>query len=258
MKKDRTKFFWISYSDLMTSLFFVMLVLFAISMVKLTSSDPDILKKENELLRTHVDSLKNQEKDLREQMDTLQSNNEDLKERLAEAIITIDQQREYINIVQQFRPLKESGKFEYLPKSSKYVAKDFLGIEIFDPDKGVILPQYRDKTIDIGNEIVKVLKSLKEANPQYSYILVIEGNTANDPGKPYSKDAVGSYRLSYERALAVYTLWKNSGIDLRQYNTEILLCGSGMNGWDRDPEERNNKRFSIQIIPRIKSPDDSK
>ncbi len=243
-KKDRTKFFWISYSDLMTSLFFVMLVLFAITMVKYVAADPDKLVEENERLRKQVESLT--------------GTNTALKDSLGQAKITLKQQQEYIDIVQQFKPLKESGKFTYLPNSSKYVAKDFLGIEIFDPDKGVILPQYRKQTIDIGNEIVKVLKSLKESNPDYSYVLVIEGNTANDHGHPYSKDALGSYRLSYERALAVYTLWKESGIDLRQYNTEVLLSGSGMNGWDRDPEERNNKRFSIQIIPRIKSPDDSK
>ena len=243
-KKDRTKFFWISYSDLMTSLFFVMLVLFAITMVKYVAADPDKLVEENERLRKQVESLT--------------GTNTALKDSLGQAKITLKQQQEYIDIVQQFKPLKESGKFTYLPNSSKYVAKDFLGIEIFDPDKGVILPQYRKQTIDIGNDIVKVLKSLKESNPDYSYVLVIEGNTANDPGHPYSKDALGSYRLSYERALAVYTLWKESGIDLRQYNTEVLLSGSGMNGWDRDPEERNNKRFSIQIIPRIKSPDDSK
>lgn len=243
-KKDRTKFFWISYSDLMTSLFFVMLVLFAITMVKYVAADPDKLVEENERLRKQVESLT--------------GTNTALKDSLGQAKITLKQQQEYIDIVQQFKPLKESGKFIYLPKSSKYVAKDFLGIEIFNPDRGEILPQYRQQTIAIGKEIVKVLSALKQSNPDYTYVLVIEGNTANDPGHPINEDAPGSYRLSYERALAVYNLWKSNGIDLRQYNTEVLLSGSGMNGWDRDPEERNNKRFSIQIIPRIKSPDDSK
>ena len=56
-KKDRTKFFWISYSDLMTSLFFVMLVLFAITMVKYVAADPDKLVEENERLRKQVESL---------------------------------------------------------------------------------------------------------------------------------------------------------------------------------------------------------
>ena len=234
----------------MTSLFFVMLVLFAITMVKLTTSDPDTLIDENERLRAQVDSLKMQ-------VDSLGAKNDVLRDSLGKAILTLDQQREYIDIVQQFKPLKESGKFIYLPNSSKYVAKDFLGIEIFDPDKGEILPQYRQQTIAIGKEIVKVLSALKQSNPNYTYVLVIEGNTANDPIHPISKDAPGSYRLSYERALAVYNLWKSNGIDLRQYNTEVLLSGSGMNGWDRDKEERNNKRFSIQIIPRIKSPEDN-
>ena len=39
-----------------------------------------------------------------------------------------------------------------------------------------------------------------------------------------------------------------------KYNTEVLLCGSGWNGLDRDVIEDYNKRFSIQIIPKVSSP----
>ena len=60
------------------------------------------------------------------------------------------------------------------------------------------------------------------------------------------------YKLSYERALALYLRWKTIGIDLRRYNTEIIIAGSGFNGINRDNiKEDNNKRFIIQIIPKI-------
>lgn len=240
--------FWVSYSDLMTSLFFVMLILFSVVTVKFIAADP----KGNE---AKIEALKKENNGLKGDLASMDKKNKAIQRQLDEALITLEDQRKYIDIVQQFKPLKESGKFEYWEKSGKYVATDFLGIEIFDPDKGIILPQYRQRTVDIGKEIVKVLQKLKKENPDFSYILAIEGNTANDPGKPFSKDAMGSYKLSYERALAVYQLWSNNGIDLRKYNTEVLICGSGMNGWDRDPVEKNNKRFSIQIIPRIKAPE---
>lgn len=60
--------------------------------------------------------------------------------------------------------------------------------------------------------------------------------------------------MSYERALALYNRWRNEGrIDLRKYNTEIFICGSGLNGINRDWEtEANNKRFVIQILPKIR------
>lgn len=250
-KKDGDKLFWISYSDLMTSLFFVMMILFAIMTVKFISADPGALEKK-------VEVLTKENKELKDKIAKAEKSNEQLQDKLDKALITLKDQQKYIDIVAQFKPLKESGDFVYMEKSGKYVAKDFLGIEIFDQDKGEILPQFRSQTIEIGRKIEVVLKELQSKNPDYTYVLVIEGNTANDPGKPMSKDAQGSYKLSYERALAVYTLWNNSGINLRKYNTEVLISGSGMNGWDRDPVEKNNKRFGIQIIPRIKTPEITK
>ena len=69
------------------------------------------------------------------------------------------------------------------------------------------------------------------------------------------KDKLYNYRLSYDRALELYTRWKWKGIDLRKYNTEIQICGSGLNGINRDDKvEENNKRFVIQIIPKISRP----
>ena len=45
-------------------------------------------------------------------------------------------------------------------------------------------------------------------------------------------------------------------LDLRKYNTEIIIAGSGFNGNNRDNKvEENNKRFIIQIIPKIMRPE---
>ena len=44
--------------------------------------------------------------------------------------------------------------------------------------------------------------------------------------------------------------------DIRKYNTEVIIAGSGFNGINRDTIiEDNNKRFIIQIIPKIIKPE---
>lgn len=207
----RESFFWTSYSDLMTSLFFVMLVLFVLAIAVLHNS---LVKTEGEL--------------------------GDVKR-----LLQIDE---------QFQPLVQSGSFAYSETSRKFVAKDFLGIEIFNPNESEILPQYVNSVVSIGREIETLLKTLSENNPDFSYLMILEGNVANTFDHSISVDNNNGYKKSYERALAVYQLWHKNGIDLRKYNTEVQICGSGFNGIDRDKIEDYNKRFTIQILPKITSP----
>lgn len=216
--EKKRDFFWLSYSDLMTSLFFVMLVLFVL-----------VYSMQNKLIS-----------DLNVANDDLKAEKEEL-----ERITQIDK---------QFEPLINSGKFIYFPSSKKFVAKDLIGHEIFDPNQTIILSQYIQATVNVGREVENLLKKLSQENTDFSYQLVIEGNMANFYDRRISQDNNLGYKMSYERALAVYQLWTSRGIDLRKYNTEILICGSGFNGLDRDRIEENNKRFSIQIIPKISSP----
>lgn len=208
MKKDGV--FWVSYSDLMTSLFFVMLVLFIITVGTLKV-------KQNELMTT------------------------------------IEEQNKILRIKEQFKPLEESGNFNYLPGCNKYVVKDLIGKEIFDPNFSSIKKEYESVALNVGYNLDAFLSELFSKNPDLSYLLVIEGNVANKYDLSIDVNNESGYKLSYERALALYDLWVDNGIDLRQYNTEIMVCGSGFNGLCRDGREENNKRFSIQLIPKVKS-----
>ena len=94
-------------------------------------------------------------------------------------------------------------------------------------------------------------------NKTFKYQLVIEG-TAAIPfeelrAHTYNADNAKMYELSYRRALALYNRWKHLG--LRNGNTEVIIAGSGFNGINRDEiNEDNNKRFVIQIIPKIEKP----
>jgi hypothetical protein len=156
-----------------------------------------------------------------------------------------------LNLNEQFKPLEESNLYYFLPECKKYVLKEFMNKEIFLPKETTIDENYREDVLRVGRELEDFLFNLNTENKELSYLLVIEGNMANTYDKTIQKDSRNGYIESFKRALAVYELWSNSNIDLRRFNTEILISGSGFNGLCRDENEDNNKRFSIQIIPKV-------
>ena len=220
MKKNN--FFWVGYSDLMTSMFFIMLVLFVLTIGYL-----QVKISENEKL---IKELKIREQGLIQETERLQK---------------------LLNLEEQFRPLINDSSFYYLPECKKFIVKDLMGVEIFLPNKIEIKKEFIQRTLRAGKKIEVFLKELSAENKEFSYLLVIEGNMANKWDQSISKDNTFGYTTSYQRALAVYNLWIRNGIDFRKYNAEVLLCGSGFNGLCRDEIEENNKRFSIQIIPKV-------
>lgn len=222
--------FWTSFSDLMTSLFFVMLVLFIICIIKVGKSNHD--------LSVLVDSI-------RSEKDSLAISNERLNN--------------ILKLEDQFKVLSSSSSLDYDSEKKMFYAKDLVGIEIFVSNDDKIKPEYYETVDKIGKDLDRILKNLT-SEKDFSYQLVIEGNAAI-PWKElhahtYNADNREMYLLSYRRALALYDRWKKvDKIDLRKYNTEIIIAGSGFNGNNRDmKKEDNNKRFIIQIIPKINRP----
>jgi len=206
--RKKNDFFWVSFSDLMTTLFFVMLVLFVLTVV--------FLKIEQGKVEAKVEEL--------------------------EKIVQLEE---------QFKPLQEDGDFFYLEKCKKFVARELMGKEIFEPNKTKILDKYIQPTVQVGRKLESFLNKLEEENPTFSYLLIIEGNMANTYDRKYSQDSEYGYKISYERALAVYNLWTDNNIDFRKSNVEVLISGSGFNGLCREKNQADNKRFSIQIIPKV-------
>ena len=229
-RQRRESYFWTSYSDLMTSMFFVMLVLFVLCMA--------LAYKDNIKLRETL-----------VQLDDALSNANARKEQL----------EQLLQLESQFEELSNSSSLQYVEKKKMFVAKDFIGIEIFKPEDDVIKPEFIGKVDSVGMELQRLVKRLHEKNPDINFQLVIEGNAAI-PWKElrsgnYNEDDLEMYKLSYRRALALYRRWREKGINLRHYNTEIIIAGSGFNGTNRDMQiEDNNKRFVIQIIPKVSRP----
>ena len=135
-----------------------------------------------------------------------------------------------------------------------------------------IPPRDTAQIIYIGQSLMEVVKSLnalkssdKYAGLDVKYMLVIEGMASNIQ---YSRND----ELSYDRALAVYYLWKRNGIDFENSDCEVQISGSGIRGIrpyntayyeaekKGDPnasnlynlhEEEKNQCIIIQIIPKI-------
>jgi len=221
MKKS--KIFWISFSDLMTSMFFIMLVLFVLAIGYLKIKNLENVRLIAELQKKGEILVKE-----KEQLEKL------------------------LNLEKQFAPLiQDSSSFYYLPTCKKFIVKDLMGVEIFEPNQYVIRAEFVQTTLEVGRKIKSFLKTLKSQDPDLSYLLVIEGNMANTSDLRINKENNRGYIISYQRALAVYDLWVENNINLREPNVEVMLCGSGFNGLCRDNVEDNNKRFSIQLIPKV-------
>lgn len=215
--------FWTSYSDLMTSLFFVMLVLFIICLIKVGKANSD----------------------LREALGTANAD----KERL-EQILQLDS---------LYDKLSKESTLGYDTEKKMFYAKDFVGKEIFYPNDDKIKEEYLGMVDSVGIDLDRILKAIH--NDKFHYQLVIEGNAAikwdHLKAHSYNPDNTEMYYLSYRRALALYNRWRTVGKhDFRKYNTEIIIAGSGFNGNNRDNKvEENNKRFIIQILPKISRPE---
>ncbi len=183
MKNKSTGFFWASYADLMTSLFFIMLVLFVLTIA--------LLKKEQGRLIVKAEQL--------------------------ERIKKIDN---------QINSLTDNKVFEYLPTCKKYIIKSLKGFEIFEPNKSIIKEEFVPRTVEAGIAVRDFLKELN-SNVDSKFLLVIEGNMANTYDNSISKDSKYGYQKSYDRALAVYDLWRKNNIDLREYSILLWLTCSG-------------------------------
>lgn len=210
----RKSLFWTSYSDLMTSLFFLMLVLFVVIVIAMGRTNSKLIAEKEQL-------------------------------------------EQITHLTEQFQSLTKAGSLEYDEEKSMFYVKDFQGIEIFEPNKDVILPQYLTAVDKVGKEIKNIIEELNKGKGNFKFQLVIEGNAAIPYGEwkrnTYNPDNKEMYLLSYRRALALYERWKD--LNLRDGNTEIIIAGSGFNGINRDEQHQgNNKRFVIQIIPKIDRP----
>ena len=217
-KNKTTSHFWPSYSDLMTSVFFLMLVMFVLTIVSLRNS-----LMEAERLREITEQQLKSIKQIQEAVN-----------RLPTKYFEEDKANRRWTLKEEFSP-----KFRTL-EHDIYALNDTIALN------------------NVGYSLLSVIEGLNKMkdDPQYksmdiTYLVVIEGMASKD--NYFDNDG-----LSYKRALSLYYLWKRNGISFEKSQCEVQVAGSGVRGRGRyneignQPEDEiKNQRIIIQIVPKI-------
>lgn len=215
-EKKSKSFFWASYADLMTSLFFVMLMLFVVAVVELNKKNTELIDVNKTIIR---------------QTDTLRAQLKKAEE-IENATLGL-----------------ESEYFTYLPRYKKHKLTIDVNFPIGQSDINLFVPQnVQDMLVAAGNKAKSFIDSTTREHPGIQYLLIIEGQASRDPYKR-------NYQLSYERAYSLKQFWEDKGIVFTDENCEVLICGSGDGkqsgtGLMREKNERLNQRFLIHILPK--------
>lgn len=228
MKKNNV--FWIGYSDLMTSLFFVMLVLFVISAGYLKQQASLSDSKKNEVY--HLQKDKEQ---LEAKIQQLEGTVRATKEQLVKV--------EEIQVAVQKLP---SDYFQYQPQYKRFKLNREIRFE--KGDSKIKSQEDRAYLVRVGNSIQTTVRDLRiqYKDMDIKYLVIVEGMASKDK---YNRN----FELSYERALALYNHWKREGISFDPTYCEIQIAGSGTDGIREYAgyDERKNQQFLIHIIPKI-------
>lgn len=259
-------FFWISYSDLMTTLFFIMLVLFAVCYSVVKKTELDIKEYENlSELRNKVEEAQNkleeeQEKNKKdkEELKAAQEQNEKDKEELAkkeqelegknkeiadkdtelkqkekaleaaanEVKIAQDKYKRITDLTNSVKDLSDK-LFKYNDKYKKHILNIDVKFKSGSEDLDA-LSDFRQSLLNSGREIKKLIDS-KYKEFGTPFLVVIEGQ-ASKGGWPEELDSIKMNDiLSYKRARSLVSFWEQNGINLRagNYNEKCELIIAG-------------------------------
>lgn len=136
----KESYFWTSYSDLMTSMFFIMLVLFVLAVA---------------LLHRHMDEIDKERRATQEQLRII--------EEIEEATKTID-----------------TRYFEYSSEHKKHVLKTKVHFPERQYELQYIDQFTQEELINAGKAIAKSINNITTKYPEVQYILVIEGQASKD------------------------------------------------------------------------------
>lgn len=221
MAQKKESFFWTSYSDLMTSLFFVMLVLFILAIV--------LLHKHMETTKAQFQEIIKENSILHKRMEATETQLQEIK-KVEES--TKDLNKEY---------------FKYRPDYKKYV----LNIQVRYPsgksDLNDIISSNKNNQLKQLAAAGREIQTFLSNHNGNQYVLIIEGQASRD-------NYLYNYELSYKRALALMRFWIHDSNITFGNNCEILISGSGDGKLNthsmREADNEKNQRFLIHILPK--------
>lgn len=211
MKKDNT--FWVGYSDLLTSLFFVMLVLFGVTFVNLRKYIVEL-----EATKDQIEEIK----------------------KVEQALGSLDQK--YFEFDNQNNRFKLNMDVSFEGGSDKITDISITdrqelykaGLALYDKLKVLI-----DENPDI--EYLVVI----EGNAQRSKYRG-KWNYKHIPNEGYKL----SYRRALS-LVNYWKINRTIPFDKISSNCELLIAGSGYFGQSRESNENKNRRFTIQVTSKI-------
>lgn len=228
--------FWPSYVDIMTTLFAITLILFAVSFSR--------FKIKEKQLQSLVDEYDN--------IITVYS-----------TVSSIDSTT-YFGYNEQYLKHLFTVDVEYQQKEYRI---DKLKLDQTNTEAANLK---RDSIIEAGRIIKNTIMKLENSNSirnNIKFLVVIEGQASKVAFN--MNDWQNNYTLSYLRAQFLNEFWKKNGIDLSSIpKCELIISGSGEGGVPRiipnittpktpeemsiwTEEEGKNQRFLIHIVPVI-------
>ncbi len=210
MKSDNKSFFWASYADLMTSLFFVMLTLFIVVII----------------------ALNNARKEAIEQTEELQAK--------------IDKADEINNATREL-DTNHSEYFQYYPEHKKHKLVVDVSFSKGDASMNNISVTTKNDLINTGHILQEFVNKTINSNPQIQYLLIIEGQASRDS---YIRNYELSYEraLSLKRFWEGNGIVFNKNCEVLICGSgDGRLTGTGLM---REKTEKLNQRFLIHILPK--------
>ena len=215
LKQKKESYFWTSFSDMMISLFFIMLVLFVLTVALLHKRMVDI---ENERKATQV------------QLDKIKEIEESIK-----------------NI--------NSDYFAFDPQFKRHTLKDVkISFNTESANFNDIDDTDKLKLSNVGISIKNFVDEAIKKNPNVKYLVIIEGQSSKDNYyvDEYKNNDVLSFRRAL--ALKKFWASKNGLVNFDSNVCELIISGSGQNSPYRikpdNWKQKDNQRFVIHIIPK--------
>ncbi len=211
MSKRSHNFFWPSYADLMTALFVVMLVLFVLSF--------KLFRERNE------------------ELSVMASQYQKIKE------------------IELALGALEGEYFLYDSINKRHELA--IAVEFRSSDAS-IPARYHEDLYQAGKTLRNTITNI-ETDQEVRYVVIIEGMAARytNPALQWRnqdpEENSFAYNLSYRRALSLFNFWESRGIHFDSGTFEVIIAGSGFHGAGRysGAQEPRNKRFLIQVIPKV-------
>ena len=211
MSKENKSFFWASYADLMTSLFFVMLTLFIVVIIALNNARLDAIEQTAELQAkiNKADEINNATREL----DT-----------------------------------KHAEYFKYFPEYKKHKLGVTVNFPLSSASMSNIPAGTKEDLIKTGRILQNFINKTTTSNPHIQYLLIIEGQASRD-NSIYNYELSYQRALSLKKFWednGVSFIDKNCEV-LICGSGDGRLSGTGLM---REKTEVLNQRFLIHILPK--------